>query len=120
MALGRGGLPHDLIQLAVEGAVGLRFGFWGCVAQGATFNSLGRKRTKPGRAVIAQHKHDVDAAEGIVGAHFSAWEAGQPTPATEVLDRLSAAWDALGDGEGLTVEWPSLRILPDEQAVVRK
>ena len=43
MALGRGGLPHDLVQMIVEGSVGIEHGFWGSVAAGATFESTGRK-----------------------------------------------------------------------------
>jgi hypothetical protein len=120
MALGRGDAPHDLLQFAVEAAVGLEYGFWGCVAKGATFRSLGRKRTRPGRAVIAEHRAEVDAAEGVAGFHVAAWKKGEPTPAAEALTRLSAAWDALEDGEPLTVEWPSSKILSPEHAVARK
>ena len=40
---GRGGLPHDLVQMIVEGSVGIEHGFWGSVAAGATFESTGRK-----------------------------------------------------------------------------
>lgn len=53
MALGRGDLPHDLGQMIVEASLGIEHGFWGCVAQGASFKSLGRKRTRPGRARAA-------------------------------------------------------------------
>jgi hypothetical protein len=42
MALGRGGMPHDLQQLVVEATLGLDRGFWGSVAGGATFRSTGR------------------------------------------------------------------------------
>ena len=66
MALGRGGLPHDLIQMIVEGSVGIERGFWGSVAAGATFKSTGRKRTKPGRAVIVSNRDAVAQAEQIV------------------------------------------------------
>jgi hypothetical protein len=38
MASGRT-LPHDLSTFVVEGALGLRHGFWGCVADGATFSA---------------------------------------------------------------------------------
>lgn len=120
MALGRGELPHDLEQMIVEGAAGVEFGFWGCIAKGATFNSTGRKRTRPGRAVIAEHKHDIDAAEGLVHQHVQAWREGKPTPAAEPLERLTRAWEALGDGEPLTVEWPTLRILSPEMAITPK
>ena len=72
MALGRGGMPHDLLQMLVEGTVGIDDGFWGSVAAGATFKSTGRKRTRPGRAVIAQNRFGIDRAEHVVGETFAA------------------------------------------------
>ncbi len=48
MALGRGEMPHDLIQMIVESVAELDRGFWGSVAAGATFNSMSVKRTTPG------------------------------------------------------------------------
>lgn len=113
MALGRpdGGLPHDLLQLVVEGAVGLDRGFWGSVAAGATFRSTGRKRTRPGRAVIAGNRPEIVASEHVVGEHVRRWTAGEPTPAAAALDEHLARWRDLGDGEGLVVEWPSLALV---------
>lgn len=111
MALGRGGMPHDLLQMLVEGAVGFHDGFWGSVASGATFKSTGRKRTKPGRAVIAQNREGIDRAEQIVGEHLHRWARGKPTPCAEVLDSYAERWEALDDCEGLTLEWPSLTFL---------
>lgn len=116
MGLGRGGLPHDLIQLAVEGSLGLEFGFWGCVAKGATFRSTGRRRTRPGRAIIAAHRAELLSAEHLAGEHLSRWATGKPTPAANALVRLDAAWRALGDGEHLTVRWPTLDVLPGVDA----
>ena len=120
MALGRGDLPHDLVQFIVEAAVGVRHGFWGCVADGASFHSLRRKETKPGRAVIAAHRKELDAAEAIVGDHVTRWKAGQPTPAAEPLARIEQAWRALGDGESLTLRWPHLELIrgPSTTSVV--
>lgn len=114
MALGRGDLPHDLVQFIVEVAVGVRHGFWGCVADGASFHSLRRKETKPGRAIIAAHRKELDAAEHIVGDHVARWKAGQPTPAAEPLDRIERAWRALHDGESLTLRWPHLELIADK------
>jgi hypothetical protein len=108
MALGRGGMPHDLLQLVVEATLGLDHGFWGCIADGATFRSTGRKRTRPGRAVIAAHRKELDEAEHIAGDHVARWEAAKPTPCAAALDEFDRRWRALGDGEGLTIEWPSL------------
>src|SRR5690606_8507445 len=78
MAAG-GDLPHDLYTFVIEDALGLAHGFWGCVADGATFKTLGRKRTPQGRAVIARHVDDLEAAEEKVNETFFAWRAGRPT-----------------------------------------
>jgi len=108
MALGRGGMPHDLVQLVVEATLGLDRGFWGSVATGATFRSTGRKRTRPGRAVISRNKADLDESEHVAGDHVRAWAAGEPTPCAAALDAMAERWDALGDGEGLVTTWPDL------------
>jgi hypothetical protein len=42
-------LPHDLAQFVVEAALGLEAGFWNLVANRATFKSVGRRQTVPGR-----------------------------------------------------------------------
>jgi len=109
MALGRGDMPHDLTQLVVEAAVGLSYGFWGCVAAGATFKSTGRKRTKPGRAIIAQHQEDLRQTEIITGQHVELWKSGQDTLVTRELSRIAALWDRLDEHDELVVDWPSLR-----------
>ncbi len=111
MALGRGGLPHDLIQMIVEGVAGLDRGFWGSVAVGATFNSMPVKRTTPGRAVIARNRHELDEAEKVVGEHYHRWKHGLPTPAAPYLDDIGRRWDALADGGQLVIAWPSLRVV---------
>lgn len=108
MALGRGDLPHDLVQLIVEATLGLDDGFWGSVAAGATFKSTGRKRTKPGRDVIRRNKVALDASEHIAGAHVRRWASGEETPVAAQLDRFAARWDGLDDGDGLVVTWPGL------------
>ena len=105
MAAG-GDLPHDLYTFVIERELGLTHGFWGCVAAGATFKTLGRKRTPQGRAVIARHLADLDAAEARVNEVYFAWKAGQPTPVSEHLDAMLARWRALPDGGELTVDWP--------------
>lgn len=104
MAAG-GDLPHDLFTFVIEDALDIEHGFWGCVAAGATFGSLGRKRTPQGKAVIARHLADLDAAEARVNAIYFAWRRGIPTPLDRELDTMLPRWRALGDGEELVVQW---------------
>lgn len=105
MAAG-GDLPHDLYTFVIEDALGVEYGFWGCVAAGATFKSLGRKRTPQGKAVIADHVRDLDAAENRVNEIYFAWRAGTKTYLDDVLDSMLSRWRALPDGGELTIEWP--------------
>src|SRR5438105_266747 len=71
--VGDNDLPHDLAQFVAEVALGLRYGFWGLVDAGATFKTTGRKRTKPGRRIIAEHRADLAAAEHRVNMEIDAW-----------------------------------------------
>lgn len=104
MAAG-GDLPHDLYTFVIEDALRLEHGFWGCVADGATFKTLGRKATPQGKAVIARHVDDLNAAEEQVNAVYFSWKAGRPTPLDGELDEMLSRWRALPDGGELTVEW---------------
>ena len=104
MAAG-GDLPHDLSTFAIEASLGIAFGFWGCVAAGARFRSLGRKRTEQGRAVIRRHRVELDEAEQRVNEVFFAWRRGEVTPAGEALDQALAEWRRLPDGGELVLEW---------------
>ena len=106
MAVG-GGLPHDLAQYVIEAATRYEHGFWGLVAMGATFKSTGRKRTKPGRAVIADHRQQLIDSEALAGAHLAQWAAGAATPVTAALNAADRRWRALQIGERLVFEWPS-------------
>lgn len=108
MAAG-GDLPHDLYTFVIEDALDLEHGFWGCVAAGATFRTLGRKRTPQGRAVIARHLDDLDAAEARVNEIYFAWRAGTTTDLDDDLDRMLARWRALPDGGELAVDWSTVR-----------
>ena len=55
MASGRD-IPHDLGQFVVELALDLHEGFWGLLANGATFKSVpGHRLTKPGRQLVRAH-----------------------------------------------------------------
>jgi hypothetical protein len=108
MAAG-GDLPHDLYTFVIEDALGIEHGFWGCLAAGATFKTLGRKRTPQGKAVIAQHLDELDAAETQVNEIYFAWRAGRATELADELDRMLVRWRALQDGDELEVEWPPER-----------
>ena len=111
MGVGHDQLPHDVVQFAVESRLGLNRGFWGLVEMGATFKSVGRKRTKPGRAVIRENVKTLDEAERLAGGHWRAWREGKETPLGFTLDSLLAAWRELPDGGTLSLEWPSGRML---------
>ena len=89
MAAG-GDLPHDLATFVIEDALDIEFGFWGCVAAGATFKTLGRKRTPQGKAVIAAHVADLEASETRANAIVAAWRDGRPTDVTAELDAMLA------------------------------
>jgi hypothetical protein len=102
------GLPHDLLQLLVERELGHRHGFWGCLAHGATFRSLvpgGRRRTPQGKAVIARHVADLDAAERDADAHARAWLHGLETSTTPILDDMRERWLALAEGGGIELDF---------------
>lgn len=105
MAAG-GDLPHDLYTFVIEDALNLKFGFWGCVAAGATFKTMGRKRTPQGKAVIARHVDDLNEAEERVNEIYFAWRAGKPTPLDAELNAMLKRWRALPDPGDLILEWP--------------
>lgn len=105
MAAG-GDIPHDLATFVIEDALGIEYGFWGCVAAGATFKTLGRKRTPQGRAVIADHLLDLDDAERRVNEIYFTWRAGRPTSLDRDLDSMLARWRTLGDDDELVLTWP--------------
>ena len=105
MAAG-GDIPHDLVTFVVEQTLGIRHGFWGCVAEGATFRTLGRKRTEDGKAVIQRYGKELDEAEWRVNDVYFAWRAGGDTPVDAALDEILATWRNLGEGEELVLTWP--------------
>src|SRR5262245_19857144 len=110
MASGRD-LPHDLAQFVVEALLGLQHGFWGLLANGATFKSVaGRRRTQPGRQLIQVHRAALNATEHLVNAHVAAWRMGASTPAAPALDAMHARWKALPVGEELSLDWSFHRI----------
>jgi hypothetical protein len=100
-------LPHDLVQYIVEAATGYELGFWGLVSKGATFRSMRRQRTRPGRAVIAQHRDELRASEHLANVHVAAWQAGARTTVTSALDRAARQWATVSSGDRLVFRWPS-------------
>jgi hypothetical protein len=112
MAARAGGteLPHDLAQFVVEATLGLERGFWNLVANGATFRSIGRRRTTPGRRLIAAYDRELNQAEAVVNTHVQAWRERGPTPAGAALDAMLVRWRALPPGGELVVEWPTRRL----------
>jgi hypothetical protein len=105
-AVRAGQLPHDLAQFVVEAGLGLRHGFWGLVADGATFKSMDKRRTREGRAVIAAHRAELNAAEARVNAEVSVLESGGASPLRREWDRVAALWAALPEGGTLELVWP--------------
>lgn len=106
---GEKGIPHDLAQYVIEAATGYRGGFWDLVSKGATFNSTGRRRTKPGRAVIAAHRQELAGAERLAGEHLQRWKAGEVSTVSGDLSRALDQWDELSFSECLVFEWPSAK-----------
>ncbi|HLN17192.1 MAG TPA: hypothetical protein VK277_10645 [Acidimicrobiales bacterium] len=106
MAAGTG-LPHDLSQYVVEAATGYERGFWGLLDRGATFRSTGRKVTRPGRAIVAAHRRELDLAEGLAAHHTGRWQAGALDPVTAALTRALEQWRVLTPGEAIVFTWPS-------------
>ena len=100
-------VPHDVLQYVVEAATGYRHGFWGLLADGATFKSTGRKRTKPGRELIRAHRDELNGSEALPQEHVARWRAGERTPVTDAIGRAYEQWLALGPDEVLVFEWPS-------------
>ncbi len=110
MASGRD-LPHDLAQFVVEATLGLQHGFWGLLANGATFKSVpGCRRTQPGQQLIRAHSEALNATEHLVNAHVATWRKGASTPVGSGLDAMLARWRALRVGEELRVDWLTQRL----------
>ena len=117
MAAGAG-LPHDLATFAVERALGLPGGFFNMTAHGAVFRSSGRRRTRPGRAVVLANREALEDAERVVHEHQDRWARGLPTPAGTALREAAERWSALAPGQAFEEPWPRLPLpvrpdLPD-------
>jgi hypothetical protein len=101
-------LPHDLATFVVERELGLRGGFFNLTAHGAIFRSSRRRMTRPGRALILDHRAELDDAERAVNAAHAEWRAGRHTAVTAVLADADRAWAALAPGAALELTWPIL------------
>jgi hypothetical protein len=106
---GSKGIPHDLGQYVIEAATGHQNGFWDLVSKGATFKSTGRRRTRPGREVIAEHRAELAAAEALAAVHLERWRAGDTSPVSEALSRALDQWNGMVLGQRLCFDWPSPR-----------
>ena len=92
--------PHDLVHFAVEGALELAEGFWGCIAEGAEFKSFervsGRRRPRASersREILRRARRQLTTAEVLAAAverlaHLG-WESDPPRLCTEVERQLS-------------------------------
>jgi hypothetical protein len=63
------------------------------VANGATLQSIGRRRTRPGRQLIAAYRAQLTEVEAVVNGHVQAWRDRRATPVGPELE-------AMGPGGG--------------------
>lgn len=103
-------LPHDLAHFVVEAGLDLEHGFWNLMANGATFQGIGRRPTKPGRQLIAAWRAEPNGAEKVVNVQVQRWRDGRQTKAGPDLDAMLARWRALRSGDELVAEWPTRRL----------
>ena len=106
---GRVPIPHDLAQLVIERELGLRHGFWGCVADGASFRTLvggGRKRTLPGVEIIRAHVAEIDAAEHEFHHHLDLYRRGEDSSTRAALDEVLVRWRSLSEHESFELDFP--------------
>jgi hypothetical protein len=92
-------LPHDLAHYEVERALGLRHGFWGCVAAGATFQSMtlvqGRRQpawAERSRELLRRHRGELTEAEALVGLMLKILHQGIGDDGDAIRRRLAGRW----------------------------
>jgi hypothetical protein len=92
-------LPHDLAHFVIEREVGCRFGFWGCVAAGANFQSMtlveGRRPphwTERSKEVLRRHHDQLTEAEGLVGLLLELFHEGLGNDDEALSRRLARRW----------------------------
>ncbi len=80
-----GAAPHDLVHFVVERELGLANGFWGSVAAGGIFGSMGPVAGKrpfhadaKSAALIKCNQDDLNDSELLVGAFTDALDHGLP------------------------------------------
>jgi hypothetical protein len=80
-----GAAPHDLVHFVVERELGLGNGFWGTVAAGGIFGSMGPVAGRrpfhadaKSAALIKANQDDLNDAELLVGAFTDALDQGLP------------------------------------------
>lgn len=126
-------IPHDLAHLAVESALGLRRGFWGCVADGAVFESMtwldGRRRPhadERSRRLLRDHRDELGESEILVRIFNDAIEEGHGAGSAVLRERLRARWTAPGrppraisaaDEAAACAAWERMRALWNELPV---
>lgn len=121
-----GDVPHDLVHLAIEEALGLRLGIFGQVAAGGDLGGFfvpppgerspvrdkrrsqrlaaaGRADTARSEALAACVDHDGRLDPARAGDLLTAAELGR---VQQRLDALVAAWRATPPGGELVVGWP--------------
>jgi len=78
--------------VATEAHLGIKNGFWGLLARGATFDhGTQQRRTQPGRRLIRENRAALGAAAAIGNEHHFAWASGEPTPVARHSTGLPAS-----------------------------
>jgi hypothetical protein len=113
-------LPHDLCHLAVESALRMRHGFWGCIERGAVFQGMTRVGGKGpgGRGVVRRAAAKLDDVERLVAFVTGCWEEGAVALVASELDEADGRecavfldwcqqmWSATSVGGSIALPWP--------------
>lgn len=99
-------IPHDLVHFVIEAELGIDRGFWGCIADGATFGFRKRKKTRAGRDILNDYAAELAEAERVVNEMHFAWRRGLRVECQPQLDATLQQWTALSDEEELALHWP--------------
>ena len=75
---------------------------------GSAATGTDRRPTRPGRALVAEHREQLSAAEAAGNHHHDAWRHSEPTPVGPTFDELARRWESLPEGGSMTLRWPSL------------
>ena len=106
-----GGLPHDLAHFVVESELGLQFGFWGCIAAGAEFDSarvVGGRRpphaSERSKTILKEAGQRLTEAEVLVGVLIAAAQTDITRCWPVVRTRLERGWTILSTLDEQAVE----------------